>query len=51
MFYHIFSDLVFLPSVSVKVGEVVGEEEEAGWQPISTTSLQQSFKEWQDWSQ
>ena len=30
MFCHIFSDFVFLPSVSVKFGEVVGEEEEAG---------------------
>ena len=44
------SDFV-LPSVSVGVSETVGEEEEAGWQPIAVTSLQQLFKEWQFWSQ
>ena len=27
--------------VSVGVGETIGEEELAGWQPISATSLQQ----------
>ena len=40
-----------LPSVSVGVGDTIEEEGEAGWQPISATSLQQSFQEWQYWSQ
>ena len=35
-----------LPSVTVG-----GKEEGIGWQPISTTSLQQSFHLWQYWSQ
>ena len=38
-----YSDFI-LPSVSVGVGETVGDEEKAGWQPISAISLQQSFK-------
>ena len=33
-----------IPSVSVGVGETVGEEEEAGWQLISAISLQQLFE-------
>ena len=44
------SDFI-LPSVLVGVGETIGEEEEAGWQPISAISLQQSLKVWQFWSQ
>ena len=44
------SDII-LPNVSVVVGEAVGEEEEAGWQPISAISLQQLFKMWQFWWQ
>ena len=35
---------LLLPSVSVEVCETVGDEEEAGWQPISAISLQQSFQ-------
>ena len=34
----------FLPSVSVVVSENIGEGGETGWQPISATSLQQSFE-------
>ena len=41
----------FLPNVLVEVSKVVGEKEEAGWQPISAISLQQSFQLWQLWSQ
>ena len=44
------SDVVW-PSVSVRVSENEEEEEEAGWQPILATSLQQLLKEWYFWSQ
>ena len=44
------SDFV-LPCVSVGVGETIGEEEVAGWHPISSISLQQSFWVWQTSSQ
>ena len=40
-----------LSSVSVIVGDTVGDEEEAGWQPISAISLQQILKMWQFWWQ
>ena len=40
-----------IPSVNVGVSETVGDEEEAGWQPISAISLQQLFEMWQFWWQ
>ena len=46
----IYSDFV-LPSVSIGVGETIGEEEDSGWQPILATSLQQLFQKWHFWSQ
>ena len=49
--YEMWSfDLVW-QSVSVIVNENEGEDEEARWQPILATSLQQSLKEWYFWSQ
>ena len=42
---------IVLPRVSVKVDKTIGEEEEAGWQPISALSLQQLFEIWQFWWQ
>ena len=37
--------------ISVGLGETMGGEGKAGWQPISAISLQQSFNLWQFWSQ
>ena len=49
MIYYLINILFVLPSVIV--GVCVGRGGFTGWQPMSSTSLQQSSELWQMWSQ